>query len=198
MKKLFGRWAPIYNVTDLFISRIRPKVVEFLNAKSNSKVLDIATGTGKQAFAFAKKGYNVIGIDLSEDMLKVATKKSKYKNVKFEVTDAANMPFKSDHFDVTCISFALHDIPLSIRKKVLAEMIRVTKLNGLITVVDYTLPKNNISRWLVYHFVKLYESKYYPEFIKSDLKALLREQGIKIEEELTVLFGAVIIFKGMK
>ena len=39
---------------------------------------DVCTGTGTQAFAFAKRGYEVVGIDLSEEMLRVA-KKNKYE-----------------------------------------------------------------------------------------------------------------------
>jgi len=197
-KKCFKRWAPIYNFTDLFISKVRSKVVDFINVKNSSKILDIATGTGKQAFAFAKKGYNVIGIDLSEDMLKIADKKNKYGNLRFEVADAAELPFKAEYFDVTCISFALHDMPLLIRKKVITEMVRVTKARGTIVVVDYALPKNKISRWLVYHFVRLYESKYYSDFVKSDIQALLIESGVKPEGNLSMMFGAGRIFKGTK
>ena len=49
-------------------------MVKFTKAQRGSKILDVATGTGKQAFAFAKKGYEVIGIDISEAMLNVAKK----------------------------------------------------------------------------------------------------------------------------
>ncbi len=172
--------------------------MDFTNARNGSRILDIATGTGKQAFAFAKKGYDVIGIDLSEDMLKVANKKNKYKNVRFEVADATNIPFEDKYFDVSCVFFALHDMPLTIREKVLQEMVRVTKPKGIIVIVDYALPKNKIGRFLIYHFVKSYESKYYPEFIKSDIRALIRKLGIKIEKECLVMRGAGIILKGNK
>lgn len=197
IKKLFGRWAPIYDIVDIFISGVRDKVVDFTDARNGSRILDVATGTGKQAFAFAEKGYEVIGIDLSEDMLKVASKKNKYENVKFEVTDATNMPFEDNRFDVSCVSFALHDMPLTIRDKVLEEMVRVTKPKGIIMIVDYALPKNKIGRYLVYHFAKSYESKYYPQFVKSNLEALLKKSGIGIKEELSVLLGGGRILKGI-
>lgn len=73
-------------------STLRDKVVDSTDAKNGSRILDVATGTGRQAFAFAKRGYDVVGIDLSEDMLKVANKKNKYENVKFEIADATNLP----------------------------------------------------------------------------------------------------------
>ncbi len=197
-KKVFGIWAPFYDIFVLPISRVRDKVVDFTNVKNGSKILDVATGTGKQAFAFAKKGYDVTGIDLSEEMLKVASKKNKYKNVKFEVADATNMPFENNKFDVSCVSFALHDMPLTIREKVLKEMVRVTKPKGMIVIVDYALPKNRIGRFLIYHFVRLWERYYYPEFIKSDLGTLLRNLGIEIKEEIPVLLGAGRIIEGVK
>jgi demethylmenaquinone methyltransferase/2-methoxy-6-polyprenyl-1,4-benzoquinol methylase len=151
--------------------------------------LDVATGTGQQAFAFAKKGYEVIGVDLSEAMLNVAKKKNKYRNAKFEVADATNLPFEDNSFDVSSVSFALHEMPLSIREKVLKEMVRVTKQKGIVVVVDYDLPKNKLGRFLVYHFTVLYEPKYYKLFIKSDLEAILNKNGIEEIEKMTVLHG---------
>lgn len=96
---------------------MRDRVVSLTNAQEGAKILDVATGTGKQAFAFAEKGYETVGIDLSNAMLNVAKKKSKFKNARFEVADATNLPFEDNSFDVSCVSFALHDMPLSIRKK---------------------------------------------------------------------------------
>jgi len=107
------------------------------------------------------------------NMLNVAMKEIKYDNVKFKVADATDIPFEDNRFDVSCISFTLHDMPLIIREKVLKEMIRVTKPKGIITIVKYALPKNKISKFLIYHFVKSYKSKYYPEFVKSDIETLL-------------------------
>ncbi|MCZ7380335.1 MAG: methyltransferase domain-containing protein [Candidatus Methanoperedens sp.] len=129
-------------------------------------------------------------------MLKVANKKNKYETVKFAVADASNLPFKDSSFDVSGVSFALHDMLLPIREKALKEMVRVTKPRGMIVIVDYALPENNISRFLIYHFVKLYEGKYYIEFIKSEFEALLEKSGIEITEKLPVLLGAGRILKG--
>lgn len=196
IRKIFALWAPFYDVFVMPISRLRDKVVDFTNARNGSRILDVATGTGKQAFAFARRGYDVIGIDLSEAMLKVANKKNKYGNARFEVGDATNLPFEDNGFDVSCVSFGLHDMPLTIREKALKEMARVTKTKGMIVIVDYALPKKKFGKFLIYHFINLYEGKYYPNFIKSDLEALLEKTGIEIKEELPVLFGAGKILKG--
>ena len=194
--KLYARLlAPFYDTVTAILSKLRDKVVDFTNAPVESRILDVATGTGKQAFAFAKKGYDIIGIDLSKDMLKIAYRKNMYKNAEFQLADATKLPFKDNSFDVSCVSFALHDMILTIREKTLKEMRRVTKTNGTIIIVDYNLPKDKIGKFFVFNFVRLYEP-YYPEFIKSDLAGLLKNTGIEIKRDIPVLLGAARIIKG--
>ena len=50
------------------------------------------------------------------------------------------------------------------------------------------------------HPLDTYESKYYPDFIISNLEAMLCNVGIKIKikEELRVLLGAGIVVKGTR
>lgn len=197
-KKAFDFLAPIYNLMTLPLVGVRYQVVDFANAGAGSVLLDVATGTGQQAFAFAKRGYNVIGIDIAESMLEIAQKHNKDGLVRFEVADATRLRFDENSFDVSCISFALHDMPLLIREKVLQEMVRVTKPNGIIVIVDYDLPSNKIGKAWIYYLTTLYEGEYYKQFIASDLEALLAKAGIEIKVEISVLFGVGRIWKGVK
>lgn len=197
VRKAFAMLAPFYDIIAAPFSSVRDKVVNVTNTEKGSKLLDVATGTGKQAFAFAKKGYEVVGIDLSEAMLNVAKKKNKFRNARFEVADATNLPFGDNSFDISTVSFALHDMPLSIREKVLKEMVRVTRSKGIIVIADYDLPKSKIGKFLIYHFTSLFEAEYYENFIKSDIEALLEKNRIRIVEKDTVLHGAGRILKGI-
>jgi demethylmenaquinone methyltransferase/2-methoxy-6-polyprenyl-1,4-benzoquinol methylase len=197
-KKAFDFLAPIYNVMTLPLVRVRNQVVDFANADKGSIVLDIATGTGQQAFAFAKRGYEVIGVDLTESMLRIAQKHNKDGSVKFEAADATQLRFQANTFDVICISFALHDMPLAIRERALYEMARVTKWNGVMVIVDYDLPENKISRGLIYRLITLYEGEYYKQFITCDLAALLRKTGFTVIEQHTILFGAGRMIKAVR
>jgi ubiquinone/menaquinone biosynthesis C-methylase UbiE len=88
-------------------------------------------------------------------------------------------------------------MPLSIREKVLKEMVRVTKPQGIIVIADYNLPENKISKFLIYHFVSLLEAEYYKDFIKSNLEALLNRNRIKIIDKDTVMHGIGRILKGI-
>lgn len=195
-KKFWAFLAPFYDIAVAPISRIRERVVSFTNAPEKAKILDVATGTGKQAFAFARRGYDVIGVDLSEAMLKVATRKNRYGNLKLKVADATNLPFGNRSFDVACVSFALHEMPLTVREKVLGEMVRVTKAKGTIIIIDFALPDNKIGRFFIYHLVKSFEGEHYVKFMKSDLKASIEQAGIAIDGELRILLGGGRIIKG--
>jgi ubiquinone/menaquinone biosynthesis C-methylase UbiE len=189
IKTWFAQLAPYYGIFDALVKGVRADVVDVANAPQYSQILDVATGTGAQAFAFAQRGYAVIGIDLSEGMLGVAKRHNAYDNVTFEVADAAQMPFEDNQFDVSCICFALHDMPALMRERVLREMVRVSKSNGTIIIVDYAVPATNAWHSLLLRLARWGETAYFPEFVASDFRALLKKVGIRIEREVTVLMG---------
>ncbi len=195
-KKFWSIFAPFYDFVVWPASNVRKTAVTFANAPKGVKILDVATGTGKQAFAFAKGGYAVTGIDLSEAMLKIAGRKNKYKNLKLEVGNATNLPFDANSFDLSCISFALHEMPLSVREKVLQEMVRVTKPKGMILTIDFDLPKNRIGRFFIYNLVRLFEGEHYVNYMKTDLSQSIKKAGIVIISEIPVLLGGARIIKG--
>jgi len=196
--RAFEKLAPIYDVVASPLVRVRDRVVDFTRAAAGATILDVATGTGSQAIAYDKRGYRVTGVDLTDAMLRIARRKNRDGQARFEQGDATHLRFESNCMDVTCISFALHDMPEGIRKKVLREMARVVKAGGTLVIVDYALPQNPIGRALVYRLVRLYEGEYYSTFIHSDVSALLLNTGIVITEELPVLLGAGRIWKGTK
>ncbi|RKY86314.1 hypothetical protein DRQ09_06275, partial [candidate division KSB1 bacterium] len=58
--------------------------------------------------------------------------------------------------------------------------------------------EQKFKRFLIYHFVKFYESRYYEGFIKSDVKNYLKDLGVKIEKESSVMVGIAGIMTGVK
>ncbi|MEW6095273.1 MAG: class I SAM-dependent methyltransferase [bacterium] len=181
----FNHFAPFYDgfvnfISGGEISKIREKVVEISGAEDISKILDICCGTGGQTFAFGKIGYEVVGIDFSEGMLEIAKRKNKYKNMRFLLADARHIPFEDNYFDISCISFGLHDMPHYVREEVLDELKRVSKR---IVIVDYNIPENKLHRWLHVFLISLYESKYFKDFARQNLKELLQQHGLKVIKE---------------
>jgi demethylmenaquinone methyltransferase/2-methoxy-6-polyprenyl-1,4-benzoquinol methylase len=160
-------------------------------------VLDVATGTGDQALAFARRGYQVTAFDLTDAMLARAARKRDADKVHFELGDATRMRFPSQSFDVVTVSFALHDMLPSIREQVLREMRRVVKPGGTVLIVDYGLPRNAIGRALVYRLICLYEGDTFREFAHSDLRTRLTDVGISVTEERAGVLGAARLLKGV-
>ena len=197
LREWFDRLAQNYDRLEVLLGRVRPVVVELGAPGSGSRVLDAATGTGNQALAFAEMGCEVAGIDISHKMIEVAQSKNTYNNACFQVGDASALPFSDDSFDISVISFALHDMPRPMREAVLDEMIRVTVPGGKIVVADYELPGGLIHRLFVRYIVPLYENKYVPEYFHHDLEGSMEARGIDIVEKRSVLLGAGKVLKGL-
>jgi len=193
---VYAKFAAAYDLTVRPIRRLRRDVVELSRAGSDAAVLDVATGTGEQARAFAEKCREVVGVDLSEAMLAVARAKSPRANLTYVQADATRLPFDKARFDVASISFALHEMPASIREAVLREMVRVTKPRGTIVIVDYGLPRSLLGRHAVYQIMRFYEDTHYPEFTRLDLRALLARHGIEVLDDRPLVFGAARVLVG--
>lgn len=65
------------------------------------KIIDIGCGTGRHAIELTKRGYNVTGVDLSENQIKRAMEKAQEAGVTidFQTQDARNLPFNGE-FDL--------------------------------------------------------------------------------------------------
>lgn len=151
--------AQHYGIFDALVKGARPKVVDVANAPHGARILDVATGTGSQVLAFAKRGYAVVGVDLSEAMLGVAERLNTYDSVAFKLADATELPFEDGEFDVSCISLALHEMPSFVRERVLSEMVRVTALDGIIMIVEYAIPSTNVWHALLLRLARRGEGK---------------------------------------
>jgi ubiquinone/menaquinone biosynthesis C-methylase UbiE len=197
-QRVYPKLAPFYDVVASPLGRLRERVATLAAVGPGSHVLDVATGTGAQALAFAERGADVVGIDISEAMLAVARKKRQALNIRYEIGDATALPFPDATFDACCVSFALHEMPPSVREHAVGEMSRVTRPGGRVVVFDYALPKRPILARLAVGLVSLYERDHYAEFVRSDLRALLAQAGIDAREEERGLLGAVQIVIGEK
>ena len=197
-RAVYARFARYYDSITWPLRRLRREVVETAGVPPGARVLDVATGTGAQALAFAGSAKEVIGVDLSETMLAVARRKDHSEHVSFVRADATDLPFPAGRFDVACVSFALHEMPASVRDRVVREVARVTRHAGTLVVVDYALPAGRIASALAFRLVRLYERDHYAEFVRSDLPALLEGVGIAVRTDRRALFGNVRILVGDK
>jgi len=133
------------------------RVVALANVKPGDRALDVCCGTGDIAFALARCGAEVIGLDFSDQMLEVAqtrlqNPKFKAQNVKFLQGDAAQLPFPDNLFDAVTMGYGLRN--LSSWETGLHEMIRVARPGGRIVVLDFGKPGNALWRTLYFAHLK--------------------------------------------
>jgi ubiquinone/menaquinone biosynthesis C-methylase UbiE len=73
------------------------------------KMLEIGPGVGQLILMFSEGGYETIGIDLSSEMLKIASSTS--PNTKFINANVLEYNFPEDNFDVICAAAVIHCFP---------------------------------------------------------------------------------------
>jgi 2-polyprenyl-6-hydroxyphenyl methylase/3-demethylubiquinone-9 3-methyltransferase len=117
---------------------------------NSGKILDVGCGGGFLANELARQGYEVTGVDLAEESLKVARKHDITKSVHYEIADAYKLPYESESFDVvTAMDFLEHvDKP----DEVIIEFSRVLRPGGLFFY--HTFNRNFLSHVVV---IKLLE-----------------------------------------
>jgi ubiquinone/menaquinone biosynthesis C-methylase UbiE len=76
-----------------------------------AKILDAGCGTGSYSIELASMGYNVTGVDLSDELINVAIINNTYNNLRFNVADLKNISF-SNQFDIILCRGVLNDILL--------------------------------------------------------------------------------------
>lgn len=177
IQRFFACIAPVYDffVGRSMLARAR-RAADLLGPVDGLDALDVCTGTGILALELAARGARVTGIDFSPAMLARARYKLNGEPVKFLLADAARMDFPDQFFDVSTISMALHEMPLQVMHRVLAEMRRVTR--DRVLVMDWVkTPRKRLWQWGV-SLIERLEGGCYHEFIRQDLRLTLEEAGL--------------------
>ncbi len=135
--------------------RWRKKAVSrFINDKP-ALVLDIATGTGDFAVAALKaRPGKVIGVDISEGMLKYGREKIKKRNlqnkIELKTGDAENLDFADNSVDVITVGFGVRNYENL--EKGLINMLRVLKPGGKLVVLEFSKPKGSFRHLYNFYF----------------------------------------------
>jgi ubiquinone/menaquinone biosynthesis C-methylase UbiE len=113
-----------------------PELVATIAVKNppnnNQTALDIGCGAGSEAIFLAQVGYQVIGVDLSEEALIIAKDRSTEMGlqIQWKHGDALNIPVKSESIDFINDRGCFHIIPKQDRTKYSQEIYRVLKSGG--------------------------------------------------------------------
>jgi ubiquinone/menaquinone biosynthesis C-methylase UbiE len=104
--------------------------------KSGGKILDLGCGSGREAIFLAKCGYDVIGVDVSVNALKIAEKRAHQAKVKvdFRQGSAYKLPVADTSIDFINDRGLFHLVGEKDRPKYAAEARRVLKLGGILLI----------------------------------------------------------------
>lgn len=124
-------------------------VIQEANIRQHQHLLDVASGTGDLAKAFAKKlagtGELVVS-DINESMLSIAreriTNAGFIKNITYTLADAEKLPFAANHFDLITIAFGLRNV--TDKLTALKSMYRVLKPGGKLLVLEFSKPTSKL------------------------------------------------------
>jgi ubiquinone/menaquinone biosynthesis C-methylase UbiE len=109
-----------------FVDALEKKIIaDLCRIRRGDKVLEIGCGTGHFSTYFKEFGADVVGLDTSPEMLKVAKDLCGELKIDFNKGDAYQLPFADDSFDLVAIITTLEFI--SSPKKALEEAFRVSK-----------------------------------------------------------------------
>lgn len=171
----------------------RRTLVNYARPQLESRILDVCTGTGDIAIEFARRGAGeIIGIDLSEEMLRIGEGKIERMKldgkVKLQRGDCLNLPFEDNTFDMVTIGFGLRNIPDYERG--ITEMVRVLKKQGRLLILEFSLPENKLLSRIYRFYLKKSvpfiggmvssSRSAYEYFSSSILNFLAREEVIQL------------------
>lgn len=177
--EMFDNIAPTYDTLNHRLSGNidkgwRKKAIRQLLPFHPKKMLDIATGTGDFAILAAKelKPEHLIGADISEGMMAIGREKVKAAGlsdvISFQKEDCLNLSFPDNSFDAVTAAFGIRNFQNL--DKGLAEICRVLKKGGHLSIVELTTPV----KFPMKQLFRIYSNTFllnYAKFISKDKSA---------------------------
>jgi len=135
---------------------------------------------------FAAVAREVVGIDLTEAPLAIAEQRRQEQelhNVRFQLADAARLPFVDGEFDVVVCRLALHHFAEPPR--MLSEMVRVCAPHGTVAVEDIVVSEHRSRGAYQNRFENLRDPSHTAAFSLSALLRLFAAAGLEVEQVST-------------
>jgi ubiquinone/menaquinone biosynthesis C-methylase UbiE len=156
-------------------------------ARRPERVLDVATGGGHTALAFAGVARRVVAYDLTEPMLAAArahVRGRRAAHVEFVAGDAGALPFRDESFDVvTCRTAAHHfgDVAGAVR-----QIHRVLRPGGSLLLQDILGHDDAEASAFILEVEKRRDPSHVRSYRAAEWKAFLRAAGLTVIEDAVV------------
>lgn len=141
--------------------------------KKNGKILDLCCGPGRDARIFSEQGYEVIGVDLSQNMIKKA--KQIAPKAKFQVMDLLEIDFPDKSFDAVWFNAGLLAVPKKHDLDILKKVHDILVDEGILWI-SVKQGEGEMFKERKQYKVK----KFYAFHTKKEMQNLLKESGFKI------------------
>ncbi|MEK7167062.1 MAG: methyltransferase domain-containing protein [Patescibacteria group bacterium] len=175
--------------------------------QNGDTILDLGCGNGRLFELFNNKKINYFGIDNCEKLIEIAKEKYKLTKVNFFIEDALDLSFEDQKFDVIfCVAVFNHIPSKELRIKVLENIKRVLKKDGILIMTNWNLYQKKFFFFVIKNFFKkiiFYFSKtimnldfgdvfmpwklkdeiihrYYHAFTMRELSELFKKTGFKV------------------
>lgn len=134
-ESVFDAVSDIYNYARLsYLDEPVDDLVRTAKLSSNSRILEIGTGTGKLTIALARRGLQVYGVELGKKLAETARNNLKdYRNVKIEVLDFDTWEFEPRSFDLAVSATAFHWLEENTRVGRIADALGES---GMVAIID--------------------------------------------------------------
>lgn len=148
--EVFNSVAPKYDIMNdlmsLGLHRLWKRItIQEAALRPGQLVLDVASGTGDLAKAFAKevgKNGKVVMTDINDAMLEVGRERlinsGFVENIEFIQANAECLPFTDDYFDCITIAFGLRNV--THKELALQSMFRILKPGGKLLILEFSQP----------------------------------------------------------
>lgn len=131
-------------------------MVKSLPEAANPVCVDVACGTGDVAFLLAEtypRG-EIIGVDLTREMIDLANRRNRFPHVRFECREMSRLALPDDSVDILTGSYALRNAPDL--GEALAEFRRVVKPGGLLAFLDFSKPESPLAQAFQYRLLRFW------------------------------------------
>ncbi|MBO0690599.1 MAG: methyltransferase domain-containing protein [Candidatus Dormibacteraeota bacterium] len=160
-----------------------PRMLELARLTGAERVLDIATGGGHTALAFAPHVREVVATDLTPAMVEAAARhlaRQGATNVRCEVADAESLAYAEAEFDVVTARFAPHHFPDPGR--FCREVARVLRPGGRFVLFDNMAPEDDELDAFLQRFERWRDPSHVRAHRPSEWRAMLEASGLTVEE----------------
>jgi len=135
--KTYARWAPVYDVVFGSVFENARRMAVEASERVGGRILEVGVGTGISLPYYSARS-RVVGIDISEPMLKVARRRVIDEGLEhvelFELMDAENLEFPESSFDVVVAQYVVNTVPHP--EIALDEFLRVLRPGGELVIVN--------------------------------------------------------------